>query len=115
MIKIYRQSVRHSAPDDRGARLTVIGEAETLEFEGSPGDAADYLEKRIPIGASVAAIEPEFIGFVSAQAAIDHRREGAGGWIFIPDNAAGAVWFSLNFTAGAVMRHHAAKGSGRLI
>ena len=62
----------------------------------------------------IAAIEPEFIGFASAQAAIDHR-EGAGGWIFIPDNAAGAVWFSLNFTAGAVMRHHAAKGSGQLI
>ena len=54
MIKIYRQSVHHSAPDDRGARLTVIGEAEMLEFEGSPGDAADYLEKQIPIGASIA-------------------------------------------------------------
>ena len=62
----------------------------------------------------IAAIEPEFIGFASAQAAIDHR-EGVGGWVFISDNAAGAVWFSLNFTAGAVLRHYAAKGSGRLI
>lgn len=25
MIKVYRQSVRHSAPDASGARLTVIG------------------------------------------------------------------------------------------
>ena len=54
MIKIYRQSVRHSAPDDRGARLTVIGEAETLEFEGSAIAAAEYLQTQIPIGASVA-------------------------------------------------------------
>lgn len=54
MIKIYRQSVHHSAPDDRGARLTVIGEAETLEFEGSAIAATEYLETRIPIGASVA-------------------------------------------------------------
>lgn len=54
MIKIYRQSVRHSAPDDSGARLTVIGEVETLEFEGTAIAAADYLETRIPIGASVA-------------------------------------------------------------
>ena len=55
-----------------------------------------------------------YIGFASASAAIAHR-QGAGGWIFVPDSAAGAVWFDLQFTAGAVMRHHAAKGSGRLI
>lgn len=53
MIKIYHQSVRHSAPDDRGARLTVIGEAESLEFEGSAIAAAEYLQTQIPIGASV--------------------------------------------------------------
>ena len=54
MIKVYRQSVRHSAPDNRGACLTVIGEAETLEFEGSANAAADFLATQIPIGASVA-------------------------------------------------------------
>lgn len=57
---------------------------------------------------------PLYIGFASATAALAHR-EGAGGWVFVPENAAGAVWFDLQFTAGAVMRHHAAKGSGRLL
>lgn len=54
MIKIYRQSVRHSAPDINGARLSVIGESETLEFAGTASAAAEFLETQIPIGASVA-------------------------------------------------------------
>jgi hypothetical protein len=57
---------------------------------------------------------PLFIGFASAGAALAHR-EGAGGWIFVPDSAAGAIWFDRSLTASVVMRHHAAKGSGRLI
>lgn len=58
---------------------------------------------------------PLYIGFASAAAAMAYK-QGAGGWIFVPDNAAGAVWFdAAYFTAGAVMRHPAAKGSGRLI
>jgi hypothetical protein len=58
---------------------------------------------------------PLYIGFAHASAAIEHKASH-GGWLFIPDNAAGAVWFDgATFTAGAVMRHHAAKGNGRLI
>lgn len=57
---------------------------------------------------------PLYIGFASATAALAHR-EGAGGWVYVPNDSAGAVWFDPQFTASAVMRHHAAKGSGRLI
>ena len=58
---------------------------------------------------------PLYIGFSSAGAALAHR-EGAGGWIFVPDNTAGAIWFdAAYFTASAVMRHPAAKASGRLL
>ncbi len=63
---------------------------------------------------AIPAIEPLYIGFASAGAALDHRAQ-AGGWIFVSNDSAGAVWFAPQFTAGAVMRHHAAKGSGRLI
>lgn len=58
---------------------------------------------------------PLYIGFAHASAALAHK-EGAGGWIFVPDNAAGAVWFdAAYFTPSAIMRHPAAKGSGRLL
>lgn len=57
--------------------------------------------------------KPLYIGFASARAALDYR-EGKGGWVFVPENAAGAVWFDPYFTASAVMRHPAAKGSGNL-
>lgn len=58
---------------------------------------------------------PLYIGFAHASAGIEHKALH-GGWLFIPDNAAGSVWFDgAYFTASAVMRHPAAKGSGRLI
>lgn len=57
---------------------------------------------------------PLYIGFASATAALAHR-EGAGGWVYVPNDSAGAVWFDRQFTASNVMRHYAAKGSGRLL
>ena len=54
MVKVYLQSVRHSRPDYDGARLTVIGERETLAFEGSPSACAAFLQSSVPIGCSVA-------------------------------------------------------------
>lgn len=59
--------------------------------------------------------KPMYIGFASAAAALAHR-EGAGGWIFVPDNAAGGIWFDGSiFTPSAILRHPAANGSGRLV
>lgn len=54
MVKVYLQSVRHSRPDYDGARLTVIGERESLAYEGTPADCAAFLEHSVPIGCSVA-------------------------------------------------------------
>ena len=58
-------------------------------------------------------IKPLFIGFASATAALMHR-SNAGGWVYVPNDNAGAVWFDPQFTASAVLSHHAAKGSGKL-
>lgn len=54
MVKVYLNSVRRSSPDPFGARLTVIGERESLAFEGSPADCATFLRDIVPIGRSVA-------------------------------------------------------------
>lgn len=59
MIKVYLNSVRQSAPCSDGARLTVIGERETLVYEGGASDAANYLECCVSIGVSVAIRYPD--------------------------------------------------------
>jgi hypothetical protein len=57
---------------------------------------------------------PLYIGFASASAALEHQSQN-GGWIFVPDDSAGATWFDGSaFTAGSVLRHFAARGSGKL-
>lgn len=70
--------------------------------------AAWHKRKAIP------EIEPLYIGFASAGAALEHRAQ-KGGWLFVSDASAGAVWFDPQFTPSAIFRHPAAKGSGRLI
>jgi hypothetical protein len=67
------------------------------------------------MGKAIPEQRPLYMGFAHAAAARAYR-ENAGGWVFVPDNAAGAVWFdAAHFTAGAVMRHFACKGSGQLL
>ena len=67
-------------------------------------------EKAIP------AQDPLYIGFTSACAALAYKENGAGGWIFVPDEQAGAIWFDgAYFTVCAVMCHPAAKGSGKVL
>jgi hypothetical protein len=58
MFKVYLDSVRQSLPDSEGATLTVIGEFETLAFEGDAIAAADYLQYAVPIGKSVCVRYP---------------------------------------------------------
>jgi hypothetical protein len=54
MIKVYVSSVREIGPRDRnGATSIVIGERDTLVFEGSAKRAAKVLA-RMPVGISVA-------------------------------------------------------------
>lgn len=75
----------------------------------SPSAALADLRKAIP------PVAPAYIGFASVGAALAYQ-EKAGGWIFAPDQAAGAIWFDgALFTASAVIKHPAAKGSGRLL
>jgi len=75
----------------------------------SPRAALADLRQAIP------PVSPSYIGFASAAAAMAHR-EAAGGWIFIPNDSAGAIWFDAAiFTASRAMVHPAAKGNGRLI
>lgn len=58
MFKVYSNSVRENAPRDcNGARSIVIGERETLVFEGDAAGAIAAL-KAIGIGASVAVRYP---------------------------------------------------------
>ena len=54
MVKVYIPSLRASKPDPYGARQVVIGERETLAFEGIAAECADYLTTRVPVGQSVA-------------------------------------------------------------
>lgn len=57
---------------------------------------------------------PLYIAFASANAALEYQSHH-GGWVFVPSEAAGATWFDGSaFTAGSVMRHFAAQGSGKL-
>ena len=58
MVKVYIPSIRASEPDPCGARLVVIGERESLAFEGGAAECADYLETRVPVGQSVAVRHP---------------------------------------------------------
>ncbi len=65
---------------------------------------------------AIPAQDPLYIGFASACAALAYKENGAGGWVFVPDERAGAIWFDGSyFTVGAVMRHHAANGSGKVL
>lgn len=65
---------------------------------------------------AIPAQDPMYIGFASACAALDYKENGAGGWVFVPNNSAGAVWFDgAYFTASAIMLHPAAKGSGKVL
>lgn len=58
---------------------------------------------------------PILAEFATAQAALAHKKSH-GGWIFIRDNSSRATWFDASwFTMSAVVRHPAAKGSGRVI
>lgn len=60
--------------------------------------------------------KPLFQHFSRAADALAWRKEkGCGGWIFVPDDASGATLFDISFTASGVMRHWAARGSGRLV
>ena len=57
-IKLYSSSVREAGPRDiNGATSVVIGEKETLFFEGNAKDAAEKL-RSIPVGTSVAVRHP---------------------------------------------------------
>lgn len=58
MFKVYRSSVREAGPRDRnGATSVVIGEKDTLIYEGDKAGAIETL-RAIPIGASVAVRYP---------------------------------------------------------
>ena len=54
MVKVYMQSVRQAQVCSDGGRLTIIGEASSLAFEGSPSACATFLRDAVPIGRSVA-------------------------------------------------------------
>lgn len=58
MIRLYSQSVREAGPRDiNGATSIVIGERETLFFEGEAHEAAETL-RALPVGISVAVRHP---------------------------------------------------------
>jgi len=63
---------------------------------------------------AIAPVAPLHATFASIAGALDWR-SNHGGWLFVADDRAGATWFDLSFTAGAVMRHPAARGNGRLV
>jgi len=52
--QIRQDSAQSSAPDSDGATLTVIGERQTILFDGSPADATAHL-RNLPIGLPVEA------------------------------------------------------------
>lgn len=51
---------------------------------------------------AIPAQDPMYIGFASACAALDYKENGAGGWVFVPDNSAGAVWFEFDASGDLV-------------
>ena len=56
-----------------------------------------------------------YAGFATLEEAKKHR-DNHGGWIFVPDNSVGPIWFSLKFTPTPIMLHQATNGlSGDII